>query len=805
MLLTSVRVRKVFRDIWSNRSKTIMIVVATAVGVFAFGMLMQTWAIMDRDMDQSYAERNPAQATLLVDGLDDDTIEMVRRMPTIQAAQGWSLTRARVWTKTGGWKVLVLMAVDDLTKITVNQIRPQAGQWPPPTHTMLLERASLTPIGAAIGEKILIETPDGKRRSVPVTGTVHDLSQAPGELTDIAFYGFITLDTAKALGLSDLYTQVTMTVRDTATNVTYIRQVAQEVKKRLEKEGHTVLGISVPTPGEHIFYNVTQSLFLILNILGIFTLVFTALLIINTISGLLANHVSQIGVMKAIGAPYRDIVAMYSGIILVFSLLALLIAIPFGVIGAALLSARVARLLNYDVHPWQMSPQVVLWQIGAGLFTPLAAALLPIVRSARITVREAISNNNLDLFGSGLIDHLLGYLQRGSAAMRYALRNMFRRKVRLALTLCALAVGGSLFITVLNTIAALNNTIDTDTSAYWQQDITVNLQDLYRRERVVSTAMAIPNVTYAEGWHTQMAFRLDAEGRESREDMAIFGVPPTSAFIRPTLLAGRWLRPDDTNAIVMNVHTLKKDSSLSIGGPLTLKINGRESTWQVVGLVTTQLIGFTEIRGELAMAYVTDTALSRALGAVGKVNRVVLSVAGPAAQDEKVLITQLEDTFDQHGLRIRRIDTNMQFRQLATRLIGILTLLLGFAAVLFAAVGGLSLTSTMTLNVLERIREIGVLRAIGGPNHTVRGIILYEGAAVGLLSWFLGTLFSWPVSLLMNYALGQAFFAVPLHSTYPLYAPLAWLLLAVTIALLASYVPARNAAKLSIRETLAYT
>ena len=302
-----------------------------------------------------------------------------------------------------------------------------------------------------------------------------------------------------------------------------------------------------------------------------------------------------------------------------------------------------------------------------------------------------------------------------------------------------------------------------------------------------------------------MAFRLDAQGRERREDMAIFGVPPTSAFIRPTLLAGRWLRPDDTNAIVIKVHTLKKDSSLHVGGPLTLKLNGRESTWQVVGLVTTQLIGFTEIRGELAMAYVADTALSRALGAVGKVNRVVLKVAGPALHDEKALITQLEATFEQHGLRIRRIDTNSQFRRLATRLIGILTALLGFAAVMFAAVGGLSLTSTMTLNVLERIREIGVLRAIGRPNSTVRGIILYEGAAVGLLSWILGIIFAWPVSLLMNYASGQAFFAVPLHSTYPLYAPLAWLFLAVTIGLLASYLPAHNAAKLSIRATLAYT
>lgn len=804
MALSSIRLRKILRDIWINPSKTSMIVLATAVGVFAFGALMQTWAIMDRDMDNSFAARNPAQATLLTDAADDEVVAMVRRIPTVKMAEGRLLVRTRVWTEAAGWKVLILTAVDDLTAIQISEIRPQAGQWPPPKRTLLLERASVMPLGVAIGDSLLIETPNGKQHTLPISGTAHDLAEAPGELTDIAFYGYISLDTALNLGLPDLYNKIHITVRERPLDIAHIQQVAQAVKERLEEQGYPVFGITIPTPGEHIFYNVTQSLFLILNVLGIFTLLFTALLIINTISGLLAGHVQQIGVMKAIGAPYRDIVAMYSGIILVFSLLALLIAVPIGVAGAALLSAKLGRLLNYDIHSWQISPQVILWQIGAGLLMPFAATILPIARGAHITVREAISTNHLDHFGNGLIDTLLGHLQRGSTAMRYALRNMFRRKVRLTLTLSALAVGGSLFITVLNTVAALQRTVDTDTSAYWQQDITVNLQALMRRERVLPTALAIPNVTYAEGWHTQMGFRLHADGQESREDMAIFGIPPSSAFVRPTLLAGRWLQPEDTAAIVINIHTLKKEPDLQVGGALTLKINGRESSWQIVGIATTQLVGFNEMRGELPIAYVNEVALSNTLGAVGRINRVVIKTAEHSVQAEQATITHVEEAFAQQRLRIRSIDTHSRLQRLATRMIGILTALLTFAAFLFAAVGGISLTSTMTLNVLERIREIGVLRAIGGPNHTVREIILYEGAAVGLLSWVLGAFFSLPITLLMNYALGQAFFAVPLHNAFPVHAPLAWLFLAVAIGLLASYVPARNAAQLSVRETLTY-
>ncbi len=804
MLFTSVRVRKVFRDIWANRSKTLMIVLATAVGVFAFGTLLQTWAILARDTASGYAASHPAQATILTDAIDEDLVQAVGRMTEIQSAQGRRFTRTRVWTPSAGWKVLLLTAVDDFTTISINQLRPEAGQWPPAKRTLLLERASVAPLDVAIGDVLLIEMPDGKEHSLAVAGTVHDVTQLPGDLTDLAFYGYITLDTAAHLGLPDSYNQLVITVRDHTTNIAHIQAVAESVKKRLEDQGHAVYGVSVPTPGQYILYSVTQSLFLILNVLGVFTLLFTTLLIVNTISGLLAGHIQQIGVMKAIGAPLGDIVAMYSSIILVFSLLALLLATPLGMISAGLLSAQLARLLNFDVQYWQMSPTVLLWQIGAGLLTPLAAAILPIVRGARVTVREAISTNNIDQFGSGLIDRLLGHLQRGSAAMRYALRNMFRRKARLVLTLCALAVGGSIFITVLNTIAALQRTVNSDTAAYWQQDITVNFQNAYRLEEVVAAAYQLPGVTNVEGWNTALGFRKYADGRESREDTAIFGVPPTSTFIRPTLLAGRWLRPDDTQAVVVNIYTMKKEPDLRLGGPLVLQINGRERTWQIVGVVTSQMISFTELRPELQIVYANTAVLGEAVGTVGKVNRIVLQLADRSDHSSEVMVTTLERAFDQRGLHIRSIETNARLLRVVNRLIGVMTALLTFAAIMFAAVGGLSLSSTMTLNVLERIREIGVLRAIGGSNGTIREIILYEGAAVGLLSWLLGALFAFPLSLLMNYVLGLTFLAVPLRNSFPFYAPLVWLLLALAIALLASYFPARNAARLTVREILAY-
>lgn len=803
-MLNSVRARKVFRDIWANRSKTLMIVVATAVGVFAFGTLLQTWAILARDFANGYAASHPASATLLTDAIDEDLVKTVGRMAGVQAAQGRVFARTRVWVPGAGWKVLILIALNNFDKLSINQIRAQTGEWPPPKRTVLIERASLASISASVGAPLLIETPDGKRRQLLVAGTVHDVIELPGALTDLAFFGYISLDTATYLGLADTYNQLSITVSDDTQNISHIQQVAKTVENRLKDEGHEVFGTQIPTPGHYALYSITQSLFLILNVLGIFTLLFSTLLTVNTISGLLAGHIQQIGVMKAIGAPRRDLIGMYVSIILIFSGLALLISVPLGILGAGLLSLQLANLLNFDVHNFQMSPLVILLQIGAGLMTPLAAAILPIVRGARTTVREAISTNNTDQFGGGLMDRILGQLQQGSAAMRYALRNMFRRKVRLALTLCALAVGGGIFITVLNTIASLRLTVNTDTANYWRQDITVNFQNPYRRERAVQEGLLIPGVTYAEGWATQSAFRTYADGRQSREDISLFGVPADSAFIRPTLLAGRWLRTDDTQALVVNVYVMQKEPDLQLGSQINLKINGRDTSWQIVGVVTSQMMGFADVRPEMQIAYTDYAALTRAIGEVDKVDRIVLKTASSTDSATDTIVNTLEADFARRGLHIRSVETNARILGVINRLIGILTALLTFSAIMFAAVGGLSLTSTMTINVLERIREIGVLRAIGGSNQTIRAIILYEGAAVGLLSWLLGEILSIPFSWLMNAALGRSFLAVPLHNSFPLYGPLFWLLLALTIALIASYLPARNASRLSVREILTY-
>jgi putative ABC transport system permease protein len=130
--------------------------------------------------------------------------------------------------------------------------------------------------------------------------------------------------------------------------------------------------------------------------------------------------------------------------------------------------------------------------------------------------------------------------------------------------------------------------------------------------------------------------------------------------------------------------------------------------------------------------------------------------------------------------------------------------LLVVMAVLLALVGGLGLMGTMSINVLERTREIGVLRAIGAPNRAVAQVFILEGIGIGLLSWLLGAALAIPMSRGLNAAVGGAIMGVPLTYAYSMPGLWLWLVVVLLLSALASLIPARNASRLTVREVLAY-
>jgi putative ABC transport system permease protein len=125
-------------------------------------------------------------------------------------------------------------------------------------------------------------------------------------------------------------------------------------------------------------------------------------------------------------------------------------------------------------------------------------------------------------------------------------------------------------------------------------------------------------------------------------------------------------------------------------------------------------------------------------------------------------------------------------------------------ATLIAIVGGLGLMGTMSINVLERTREIGVMRAIGASNWDIQAIVLVEGMVIGILSWAISIFISIPITNVLCYGVGMAILTAPMPTVYGVSGVLAWLIFTVVLGSLASALPARRASRLTVRDTLAY-
>lgn len=792
----NIRFLKVWRDLWVNKTRTFLIVLVIAVGVFALGMVFSTRFMLSQDLNNAYLATIPSSAILFTDNYDEDLLDTVRRMDGVLEVEGRRHVLLRLKVGQNVWQDLRLEALPDYDDLRLNRIRPESGAWPPPEQSLLVERAALPATKAQVGDTVQIKTTQGKERELAIAGLVHDMNKFPATFGG-QVYGYVSFDTIEWLGYSRQFNEIHLLVD--SQDAAEIKHIAEQVEAKVEKSGTNVNWIWVPTPGEHPADNVLQSLLMILAVLGFLSLILSAFLVVNTISAILVQQTKQIGVMKASGAKTGTLIKLYLVTVLSFSFLAMLVAIPAGAVAAAVFATYLAQLLNFDLTGFRIPPQTLVLQITAGLLVPILAGLWPILRGTGITVREAIASmGGTSVFGDNPFERLLGKIRFFPESVLFSLRNIFRQKIRLALTLFTLILAGAIFITVFSVRASLLLTLE-EFTAYWNYDVLVEFARPYRARKIVDEAMRIPGVTAVESWGNTGAYPVYSDGRRGN-NLTLFAPPTDSAMIQPLLVAGRWLSPEDQNAIVVDTEFLDKEPEVKIGDTITLKWNRRESDWQVVGVVKTRLSSSNGLL--FGAAYINYPAYVKASHLVGRANsiRVVTSQDDPEAHLQTAIA--LEEHFNRIGLEVTSISTSTSLQDTVKFQFNILIVTLSVFAVMLTTVGGLGLMSTMSINVLERAREIGIMRSVGASNWTVLRIFIIEGIFIGAVSWPLAVLLAIPISKLLTDWLGIRMTHSPFTFTLPLTGLGFWLLLILILATAASYLPARNAARMTVLEVL---
>ncbi|MEP6895921.1 MAG: FtsX-like permease family protein, partial [Chloroflexota bacterium] len=308
--MNSPRWKKIIRDLQAAQGRMAMMVIAIAVSIFGVGMILSAYTILSREMSRNYLGTNPASAFIELDRVDDALVKAVSERPGISEAEATSWVVARAEVNPNEWMPVLLFVVPDFGSAHVSTVDPEAGAYPPSEQTILVEREVLPMLKMKIGDALTVQTPNGTKQKIIISGTVHDPALAPA-WQEQTVYGYITPAALAALGESETLHILKVVVSDQPYNIAAIDSTVSELALWLKGQGYVVDEIRIPPPGRHPHQSQMSTVLTLLLVFSLMALILSAILTATMIGGLLAQQIRQIGIMKAIGARSAQITSMY--------------------------------------------------------------------------------------------------------------------------------------------------------------------------------------------------------------------------------------------------------------------------------------------------------------------------------------------------------------------------------------------------------------------------------------------------------------------------------------------------------------
>lgn len=583
--------------------------------------------------------------------------------------------------------------------------------------------------------------------------------------------------------------------------------------------------------------------FAVYNMFGVLALFLGAFLIFNTFRTVVIERRRDIGMLRTIGATQQQILMLIVIESLVQGILGTIIGLGLGylmTIGMAKgMESIVVNYLHMSSFDLNFSPNAFIMAISLGLLTALLAGYFPARSASKTSPLEALrpsttasieKANRLNLIIGGLIMvvALIIVFASSQAAIMGALLfligmviaapafvipvsrwlsplltlwfaregdlaqgNLARQPGRAAITGSTMMIGLAVLVMMAALVSGFDGLIKDLANDSFSSDILLMPQSLGIYTNVIGADESLAErIRAVDAVETASGLRY-AAANVGGTGLQVLGIDPvnypklasftfnegTDESVFADLETGR-------NAVLTSLAM--KALNLQMGDDFVLETAQGQQTYHVVG-VANDFLTF-------------------------KISSIFVSQANLAAdfhkEEDIMLLVNLNENADAD------IQTIVQdYPQFTAHLTGeyrqeIIDLSTGYlfmfyalaALILIPAV--LGLLNTLSINIMERTREIGVIRAIGGSRAQVQRIVAGEALLLGIFSAAMGIL----SGVILSYGFISIFGSIGWQMPYifPTVGVIAAFVIGVLLALLASILPARNAAKLDIIRALQY-
>ncbi|HLH61206.1 MAG TPA: FtsX-like permease family protein [Ktedonobacteraceae bacterium] len=776
--------KKVFKDIGHRKLRTILTILGIALGILGLSAINIASNQFRSSFDYSTNITTQPDIIFYTSPASASLAQTLQQQPNVKIAQAQGYINT-TWNADALQLPLRIIGVVDFQHVQINKFELVEGSLPGPDQ-ILLEYSDKALSNVSVGSQIAVQV-GGSYRNLSVSGFARTMGLASASIVQRA-QGYMNESDVESLFSTPGVTSFLIRLNNYDQRDATAKQLAQVLNEQHVLVFATYVGRDTSVS------SVADGLFAIMNVLSIIAILLSVCLLLGTVMTLVTEQIPYIGTMKAIGATSGKVMRHYLGLVAIYSGIGTLIGLAIGTFGGYALANYLGSLVGLDMGPLQITPSLIIESVLIGIGIPLLAAAMPAYIGTRISVRQALSGYGVEN-GAGqtggwwatLSRRVLGMLPQ---TMQFGARGLFRKRVRTVLTLLILTISAAAFLAVQTASYSFNTFLDQISSTY-HFDVLAATADPHPFSTFQHVLSTVPGITQIEPLtQDQVSTQWG--------NAALTGLQIDTRLYQKQLAAGRWFTGSDENVAIISQDAATK-SGLKVGDSITISINSASATWRIIGIATDfSGIGPGNLGVVIAPIAQID-AFMHLPSDYSEFAMIASSNHSTAAVD--ALANRVTTTMSAAGLQ-PNVTTSNQFVQQSKSTFQIIYTLLDVVALIVAIVGAIGLANTLAMSVLERRREIGILRSMGATGRKVAQVFWTEGTALGGLSWLLALLIGIPAAY--GFVQVQAHYLAPVPFSFN-FLNLVWMLvIIVLIASLASIGPVFSAARVKIAQTLRY-
>ncbi len=620
---------------------------------------------------------------------------------------------------------------------TVNVVDVTGGRVPAGAEILADEgNASAAGFAVPADGRVAILTAAGAMTQVQVSGTGRSLATSPSAngSNSAVFYG--TVPAVRALAGVSGYNYLAFRLHDNsqAARTATIAAVRHYLTAQTGSPPFAGLPSTRATgswPGQSSF-NQIIALFLLITVMAVVCALF---LITNTMNTMVVEQGNEIAILRALGGRRRQIASVILRTAAALGAAGAIAGTVLGIVLAYLLTRHLAAQILSVRAGFAISAPVVVASLLAGPLLAVLTSLPGLRRAVRRPVADVLDNRTLLDYGTGRLDRLLASARLLSGPTRMGVRNTLRRKRRTAATIAQVTVAVALAIALFGvgeTVAAATAAVHD--AQRFQIEVDAGNGAPQFSGRAIRVAAATPGVTRAE---PLIEDNVELHGQQ----YSAYGLGPSTLY-RYKLSSGRWFTTADTAAstpVVVLGPAVARATGAHVGQRLVVLTPAGQTQVTVVGIDSV-------ILNDGASVFFPLGQFQRLTNPAGTVNALWLTTTSTNHDFVNRVAALVQTRLGQAGYSATIQKSYVETAQNARGNNSIVALLeaLGLLVVGIALIG---LVGTLTLALIERTREVGILRCLGAGARQIRRVFNAEAVVMATAGWALGSLLGYALFL----------------------------------------------------------